>query len=94
MYDNNEQFVFEITCIYMFLNNHSLYFIFMPYIANITVQHEGCILPISTTFELLTNYSSRLSSLCKQKRNVLINDLDFLTKHIHFEIVFLPNTIP
>ena len=24
MYDNNEQFVFEITCIYMFLNNHSI----------------------------------------------------------------------
>ena len=74
MYDNNEQFVFEITC--------NLYFIFTPYIANIMVQHEGCILPISTTFKLLTNHSSRLSSFCKQKRNVLINDSDFLTKHI------------
>ena len=56
--------------------------IYAIYITNTTVQHEGCILPISTTFELLTSHSSRLSSVCKQKRNVAINDLDFLTKHI------------
>ena len=31
--------------------------------------------------QLLTNHSSRLSSFCKQKRNVLTNDSDFLTKY-------------
>ena len=66
----------------------------MPYITNIMVQHEGCILPISTIFELLTNHSSRLSSFCKQKRNALLTDLDFLPNTCHFEIVLLPDTIP
>ena len=104
MCNKNEQFVFEIICIYMFLNNRNtmntyllysylynciqlvsnwqliksiprilifvqyLYFIFMPYITNITVQHEGCTLLIPTDFDFLTNYSSmNLSSFCKWK---------------------------
>ena len=57
-----------------------LYCIFTPYI---TVQHEGCIFPILTDFDFLTNYSSmKLSSLLQFERNIYTTNLDYLTKHI------------
>ena len=67
----------------------------MPYITNFTVQHEGCILPILTDFDLLTNHSSiKLSSFCKSKGTYTLLTQIVLPKTYHFEIVLLPNTIP
>ena len=55
----------------------------MPYITNITVQHEGCILLILTDFDFLTNYNSmKLSSFVQFERNAYTTNLDYLTKHI------------
>ena len=67
----------------------------MPYITNITVQHEGCILLILTDFDLLTNYSSmKLTSFCKPQGMYLLLTQIILPNTYHFEIVLLPNTIP
>ena len=54
----------------------------MPYITNITVQHKGCILPIPTDFNLLTNYSPMIIILLQAERNVFINDSNYVTKYI------------
>ena len=52
------------------------------YAIYIMVQHESCILLISTNFDLLTNYSSLIIILLQTERNILINDSNSLTKHI------------
>ena len=60
-----------------------LYYVFTPYITNIMVQHEGCILPILTDSDFLTNHSSmKLSSFWQFARNVYTANLDYLTKHV------------
>ena len=57
----------------------------MPYITDITVQHEGCILPILTDFDFLTNHGSmKLSFFLQIERNVHTTNSDYLTKHISF----------
>ena len=68
-----------------------MYYVFTPYIANIMVQHEDCILPISTDFDLLTNYSSMIIILLQTERNVFINDLNYLTKYNPMKSFILQN---
>ena len=65
-----------------------LYYIFMPYITYIMVQHEGCILLMLTNFDFLTNHSSmKLSSSLQFERNVYTINLDYLTKtHITLKL--------
>ena len=77
----NQQLIKSIPRILIFVRY--LYYILTPYITNNMVQHEGCILPILTDFDFLTNHSSmKLLSFLQIERNLYTTNSDYLTKHI------------
>ena len=65
----------------------------MPYITNITVQHDGCILPISTIVNYLLIIAPDYHPFVNIKGMYYLLIWIFLPNTYHFEIVLLPDTI-
>ena len=70
-----------------------MYFVFTPYITNIMVQHEGCILPISTILNYLPIIAPDYHPFVNIKGMYYLLIWIFLPNTYHFEIVLLPDTM-